>query len=146
VDIFGFRNIDVEEQRRRIEAALDICMELKDNRFAAGGKNHLAKSESENYRLVRNFDEVKNKWFRAEFKEMAVLLFINARLREDEIRERLLRDLDDIVFLQREIVTKDRRIHHIRTVDGRDTVVADRSLDQLLERIAAMCPAKKAAQ
>jgi hypothetical protein len=146
MDIFGFVSVDLQTPRLAIEKVLGVQLEPHYNLHAAGGQEYLAKPDGERFAILLNFDEAKNKWFREQFKNMAVLFSADSPARGNEIRDRLMRDVDRIQFLQREIITKDRRLQNIRNINGIDTVVFDKPLDLVLDAVVSLVKARKPQQ
>ena len=78
--------------------------------------------------LQKNYDAEEQEWAEEDFQAMAVLLYVEGQDRADELRQMLIRAVEGIEFLQREICTPDRRFLRIRDEGGRDVVVFEKDL------------------
>jgi hypothetical protein len=128
-DLYGFRSDDIEAIRSRIEALFGLPMEAHESSYIPAEEYYrLELPGGERLSLQKNYDAAEQQWVEEDFSAMAVLLYVEAQDRADELRQRLVPSLEGIEFLQREVCTPERRFIRIRNVGGQDVVVFEKDL------------------
>jgi len=128
-DLYGFRAGEIQAHRARLERLFSRPMEIHESSYVLEEEYYLLNLPGgERLKLQQNHDAAEGDWAEDDFKEMAVLLFVEARDRAEELRRMLIPGVEGIEFLQRELCTSDRRFLRIRSVGGRDTVVLEKDL------------------
>jgi hypothetical protein len=128
-DLYGFKEADIHSVRAQIEGLFGLPMEVHESSYVPRAEYYELKLPSgERLSLQANHDEEAGEWAEEDFPTMVVLLTVEGRDQNDELRQTLVRSLAGIEFLQREVCTSDRRFLRIRNDSGRDVVIFEKDL------------------
>jgi hypothetical protein len=89
-DLYGFENDDIDVVRRNVEEALGLNLEENESSYHCGQYYRHGSSGQEHLILQRNFDSLEGEWAEDEFREVPLLLYVNATRRGDEIQQALV--------------------------------------------------------
>ena len=99
-DAYGFKKVPRETVAGIVADALGVHFEDHDSLY--WGDCKVATVGAETFRVFSNYNVFENEWFENENRDCAVLLYIEATERADEIRQRLMERLPTITPLRRE--------------------------------------------
>lgn len=129
LDLYGFKTGDLASRRAEIDTLFVATMEPQLNTYT-GEYHGLRLATGVNLNLQRNRRPTDaSALAEEEFPGHPVLLYVESTGQADKLRELLLRSLEGIEFLRREIVTEDGRFLRILRKAGRDFVVLEKRLE-----------------
>ncbi|WP_207195812.1 hypothetical protein, partial [Trichormus variabilis] len=71
-------------------------------------------------------------WTEEDHKDLGVILYISRSQRSDELRTLLLNSfLDDVLFIERIVITRDRIYQKYQYIDGKDKLVFESNLSSM---------------
>lgn len=125
-DIYGFKSEEIEEVRDTFEESSGVTLELRISSYLGGTYYLKGNGNEENFILRRNYSDEEG-WAEEEYKELGVILYVSRSQRADELRELLLRSLEhEILFIERIVITEDRRYQKYKYVDGKEQLLFER--------------------
>lgn len=101
-DLYGFKDADLEAVQAVVERALTIKFNLHESSYLGGEYYRFGNIGEEEFILQRNFNSFEQEWTEAEFKEISVLLYVNATKYSEEIERKLTSHIRGISLLKRE--------------------------------------------
>ncbi|ABA21708.1 hypothetical protein Ava_2086 [Trichormus variabilis ATCC 29413] len=88
-------------------------------------------THKENYTLRSNYSHEEG-WTEEDHKDLGVILYISRSQRSDELRTLLLNSfLDDVLFIERIVITRDRIYQKYQYIDGKDKLVFESNLSSM---------------
>ena len=101
-DLYAVGGASLEEARRVVEAALNLCLLAHESGFHGGEYFRSGQASGEHFILKRNWDPFDEEWAEPSHQSASYLLYVNKTTRSAELRERLEED-EGVVHLRRKV-------------------------------------------